>query len=90
MRGSRRKVIHVKYVFGIIPAYAGLTEAREIEGIAVWDHPRVCGAHTLLFSDIPSRPGSSPRMRGSLDDGYKAGRASGIIPAYAGLTQRLA
>ena len=30
--------------------------------------------------------GSSPRMRGSLSDGYRRGKAAGIIPAHAGLT----
>ena len=54
---------------------------------AGWDHPRACGAHTSSTALLRRSVGSSPRMRGSLIDGHLGCKASGIIPAHAGLTR---
>ena len=71
---------------GIIPAYAGNTNARIRFARKNWDHPRVCGEHAmkLIFSSWVR--GSSPRMRGTLSLFESALPMAGIIPAYAGNT----
>ena len=51
-----------------------------------WDHPRVCGEHRFSTCLVSCRPGSSPRMRGTLDIGRHESGHAGIIPAYAGNT----
>ena len=73
---------------GIIPAYAGNTGDSYHWQRRIRDHPRVCGEHMLLYENRPSGTGSSPRMRGTL--GFRRGGVihRGIIPAYAGNTQR--
>ena len=73
---------------GIIPAYAGLTCQDETDCLRDEDHPRVCGAHFVSFRYSSRVPGSSPRMRGSLNNNKQSSAAAGIIPAYAGLTGR--
>ena len=86
MRGSLEYVQRLDAPLGIIPAHAGLTRWRSLLQIALWDHPRACGAHvhkdlcSLYFS------GSSPRMRGSRQDDAARVVLVGIIPAHAGLT----
>ena len=90
VRGSLGAYDLTSDILGIIPAGAGLTYSHSLYHITIWDHPRGCGAHMASSSSSLGYSGSSPRVRGSLDDGYKAGRASGIIPAGAGLTQQCA
>ena len=72
---------------GIIPAYAGSTDAS----IDLWncrgDHPRVCGEHPTLRAPTTPRTGSSPRMRGALELVFAGAVSAGIIPAYAGSTR---
>ena len=70
----------------IIPAHAGLTLRSTALIPAAKDHPRACGAHGDVRPADGSRPGSSPRMRGSpfLDGGFVI--LLRIIPAHAGLT----
>ena len=86
MRGSLFATIHAREVMGIIPAYAGLTILPLSSLSHSWDHPRVCGAHCQPFYDSHICPGSSPRMRGSLEKDILNDMKFGIIPAYAGLT----
>ena len=76
-RGSRR---------GIIPAHAGLTIMGTVKDGQWVDHPRACGAHSLLRSISDLTTGSSPRMRGSLSIMGVSTIPIGIIPAHAGLT----
>ena len=66
MRGSHdgRRTICGRH--GIIPAYAGLTESSPVVSTGHRDHPRACGAHAYLPTLVKLKPGSSPRMRGSL------------------------
>ena len=73
---------------GIIPAYAGNTQIHAPLPIDRRDHPRVCGEHTGRGTANRARPGSSPRMRGTLQRGRVDERGRGIIPAYAGNTRR--
>ena len=75
---------------GIIPAYAGNTSRRIRSSFVRWDHPRVCGEHTLPARKESSSPGSSPRMRGTQRIHVDFPLAEGIIPAYAGNTLKCA
>ena len=45
MRGTPAQGQHFEYVPGIIPAYAGNTEANGGNKADAGDHPRVCGEH---------------------------------------------
>ena len=71
---------------GIIPAYAGSTAQTTTTSPGRGDHPRVCGEHYADAIGLPSRLGSSPRMRGALIVQRLVGDVDGIIPAYAGST----
>ena len=71
---------------GIIPAHAGNTIYTHNPWFPVRDHPRACGEHTLEPFRVSSDPGSSPRMRGTLEQGYRGLHLVGIIPAHAGNT----
>ena len=55
---------------GIIPAYAGNTNVNVAQKFSSWDHPRVCGEHAIVAARPRTRPGSSPRMRGTLGCGH--------------------
>ena len=50
------------------------------------DHPRVCGEHEQCAPPVVVLVGSSPRMRGTLQDIHTVDGVHGIIPAYAGNT----
>ena len=86
MRGTHRPIASRTWPTGIIPAYAGNTNAKQCRKTFGRDHPRVCGEHKFFKSTISSYLGSSPRMRGTRrwDDSRQA--SIGIIPAYAGNT----
>ena len=74
---------------GIIPAYAGNTIVCARTLRCVGDHPRVCGEHGRAINRWTTIPGSSPRMRGTLEDAWLEEFGAGIIPAYAGNTSNL-
>ena len=76
-------------MFGIIPAYAGNTDGVFYVPGTVWDHPRVCGEHTVSMVVYATMLGSSPRMRGTLGSQLCLSVGVGIIPAYAGNTSWL-
>ena len=86
MRGTLRSGIRRNVVNGIIPAYAGNTLPPPPRTVAAWDHPRVCGEHIGLTVMAQNEPGSSPRMRGTLQGSVDTLELFGIIPAYAGNT----
>ena len=71
---------------GIIPAYAGNTARALPRAWVARDHPRVCGEHVRIWSIMRMAWGSSPRMRGTLDNPQAQNLIIGIIPAYAGNT----
>ena len=73
----------------IIPAYAGNTSKRFGAACRSWDHPRVCGEHPQLTAGDVQKAGSSPRMRGTPLFRLSIVGNAGIIPAYAGNTNRL-
>ena len=72
----------------IIPAYAGSTQLLKILSTLLRDHPRVCGEHSNIQIHGYEDRGSSPRMRGALDGVADRTLDRGIIPAYAGSTER--
>ena len=86
MRGAPGRWCYQRPFLGIIPAYAGSTNAIGSARTVSRDHPRVCGEHagSGFLSAIGS--GSSPRMRGALLTSYNEYLGKGIIPAYAGST----
>ena len=73
---------------GIIPACAGSTRERCNKSLHGWDHPRMCGEHTARQPFTRSLSGSSPHVRGALDDYLSRFDGRGIIPACAGSTSR--
>ena len=71
---------------GIIPACAGNTFRPGICCLSHRDHPRMCGEHRRLFCWASLQLGSSPHVRGTLDDRGHDREQTGIIPACAGNT----
>ena len=86
MRGTLTSGCDVSIRIGIIPAYAGNTSWRCGSRCRAWDHPRVCGEHTMRNFPYLRDEGSSPRMRGTLGLIHGSIGNAGIIPAYAGNT----
>ena len=68
----------------IIPAHAGNSSSLSTCRIRFSDHPRACGELTSPPTSTPNVCGSSPRMRGTPEDGVHASLVSRIIPAHAG------
>ena len=89
MRGAPGLTRPTKRGYGIIPAYAGSTTLARQRTSCWRDHPRVCGEHPLSASSTAFSTGSSPRMRGALPLAEHVVQRAGIIPAYAGSTNRL-
>ena len=86
VRGSLVEKYGFSLSTGIIPAGAGLTLPNSTAPQQIGDHPRGCGAHAGSSAKPKSKPGSSPRVRGSPSWTGCATPRSGIIPAGAGLT----
>ena len=72
----------------IIPAWAGNTLPRVVDSSTPWDHPRVGGEHRLVVRRRRLKRGSSPRGRGTHFTETPQVTLSGIIPAWAGNTER--
>ena len=74
---------------GLIPAWAGKTRRRE--GLVRWAraHPRVGGENTYNLPNYTGDLGSSPRGRGKLFISAFDLQTLGLIPAWAGKTERL-
>ena len=89
MRGTPLSVVRHVRRRGIIPAYAGNTSVAHRNSPATGDHPRVCGEHSTGAARRQSLVGSSPRMRGTPSTCPEEYRLTGIIPAYAGNTNRV-
>ena len=87
MRGTQHPAHDREDIAGIIPAYAGNTARCAQARISPWDHPRVCGEHTVINGVALPDAGSSPRMRGTRKCNHTALVEAGIIPAYAGNTK---
>ena len=70
--------------FGIIPACAGNRETLAQKQKGARDHPRVCGEQSISCRYRHSKPGSSPRVRGTGILRLLLVITWGIIPACAG------
>ena len=86
MRGLPRLPPTVRILLGITPAHAGLTYHLTVQAARFRDHPRACGAYSLISISCSTIPGSPPRMRGLLYALILSARNAGITPAHAGLT----
>ena len=89
MRGSHALEVRDDVLVGIIPAHAGLTSISGCGQTMKGDHPRACGAHSIVVLISLLTQGSSPRMRGSRNEELGDTAQRGIIPAHAGLTVML-
>ena len=70
----------------LIPACAGKTAAGWFRNSGQPAHPRVCGENRSNDQPTGYRPGSSPRVRGKLENIVQATARDGLIPACAGKT----
>ena len=86
MRGTLEVFLFKYREHGIIPAYAGNTNAHLKPLVIKRDHPRVCGEHFDTIMQRNEKAGSSPRMRGTQRRRGVPLLGCGIIPAYAGNT----
>ena len=66
MRGTLAVEILCLAAHRFIPAYAGNTSPPRFSRRRRSVHPRVCGEHPAKIARQLARPGSSPRMRGTL------------------------
>ena len=89
MRGKQTPWEPFPHQVGLIPAYAGKTCTRARVCALPSAHPRVCGENCGLVFCVFLSSGSSPRMRGKLVPIVTALVTRGLIPAYAGKTERL-
>ena len=86
MRGKRRFSRSTRRDGRIIPAHAGQTVCGACSTSVATDHPRACGANSVIAIDAMVVPGSSPRMRGKRDQDPEHPYHLRIIPAHAGQT----
>ena len=87
MRGKPTAVLMVLPVLRIIPAHAGQTRHPETYRQAHADHPRACGANSLVTCAFCWMNGSSPRMRGKQSDFMRKLLSAG--PSIIGFAQWL-
>ena len=85
-RGAPVVVAAPGRLVGIIPAYAGSTEANSLDGQTMADHPRIRGEHEVPEPLLQRGAGSSPHTRGARLRASRPIHSRGIIPAYAGST----
>ncbi len=90
VRGTLRRLRHARHYGRIIPAGAGHTGCDRPKARSSADHPRGCGAHSIVQLMRRDRYGSSPRVRGTPNIADAEGRGVRIIPAGAGHTPRAA
>ena len=86
MRGKRTVSFSTVSRMRIIPAHAGQTTRRSSCRPSPTDHPRACGANTVVECLTEIGHGSSPRMRGKHRWRVRRSLVLRIIPAHAGQT----
>ena len=86
VRGARLGSTLNAAAMGIIPACAGSTLSLSTTQALRWDHPRMCGEHTIDGLPLGTLTGSSPHVRGARDNQAFNQLGRGIIPACAGST----
>ena len=85
-RGALGILLAIFIQLGIIPAYAGSTQAPARIPHLVQDHPRIRGEHVPAVLPCCCGAGSSPHTRGARRRRRTTGISQRIIPAYAGST----
>ena len=88
-RGKRSSLRPRRPPTGLIPAWAGKTPGSHSTGLSVWAHPRVGGENIIGVVSSRRAAGSSPRGRGKHHQRAEATARLGLIPAWAGKTNRL-
>ncbi len=90
LRGTQQAAIGVKCGLRFIPAPAGNTGWGSGRSQPRAVHPRACGEHAVRLAAALAALGSSPRLRGTHDEGLIVDRCGRFIPAPAGNTARCA
>ncbi len=88
-RGGRATMTAKLDPTGLIPAYAGRTSTLGVTLVETGAHPRLRGADVHLLLHFQLRDGSSPLTRGGLRVDLSHFGLLGLIPAYAGRTERI-
>ena len=88
VRGSLHPSKNADDQRGSIPACAGEPCSTAVNAPMLWVYPRVCGGARTLMSDVSSREGLSPRVRGSPITIPEVEGQLGSIPACAGEPRR--
>ena len=86
MRGKRSLQIWRDMFKGLIPAHAGKTYGQRRIRDSLPAHPRACGENLARLWLAHSEAGSSPRMRGKLQEPLLIPTLGRLIPAHAGKT----
>ncbi len=86
VRGTPMEELAKAGLSRITPACAGNTLLWLPLHLGIRDHPRVCGEHRIADARQAHRPGSPPRVRGTLIVIPAACATRGITPACAGNT----
>ena len=84
VRGAANRGELVGQYHGIIPARAGSSMESVQTARTHWDHPRACGEQLSILVYDRIYQGSSPRVRGAVDNSLRKPIGFGIIPARAG------
>ncbi len=84
VRGTAREQKGLTQQQRIIPACAGNGSTRWANTGTPTDHPRVCGERSTESKGGGLKPGSSPRVRGTVIEGGAFNARGRIIPACAG------
>ena len=88
VRGKLLATLGDEHHLGLIPACAGKTTGAAPPTASSPAHPRVCGENSSEAGDEKGAVGSSPRVRGKLDQARRRLLDVGLIPACAGKTGR--
>ena len=86
VRGAQHVHIPEPAPRGLIPARAGSTVGCTGGRVCRWAHPRPCGEHESARVAEWVEPGSSPPVRGALQEINAPHAYRGLIPARAGST----
>ena len=88
MRGTARRRGSRSPRQRFIPAHAGNSRPKRPRPRAPPVHPRACGEQFAREPVFRRDPGSSPRMRGTVDQRHVADARGRFIPAHAGNRRR--
>ena len=84
LRGTFARMVGKYRCLRFIPAPAGNMPPSPLLGGRKPVHPRACGEHRRTVRICPRRPGSSPRLRGTLYNMFTEHTQRRFIPAPAG------